>query len=388
MRLAFYYHIPICIKDRGVIHIPSFLGVFVDALAQEVNHFILVMHQANGGEVQNCDYALTSKNISWINLGRKTPAWHRALLHKKLLKDKLQALDADCFLVRSPSPLAPYFHYYFPQNKISFLIVGDYESALDSKGNKSIRQLAMDYYLKYNSYLFKKAIQKTPILVNSPTLFNKYKDLAPSCNLVGTTTLSKMDFFERNDTCTRDVIKLLYTGRIDLQKGLLELVTIAGELINEGLPIELHIVGWEDVQEKPVEHHLNSKAKQHGILDKVFFHGRKRVGEELNQLYRMADIYVIPSYHEGFPRTIWEAMANSLPVIATEVGAIPKLLTHQEHALIIPPKNEKALKSELLKLINDSNLRQYLIKNARNLATNYTLDVLAKQMILKLKKNE
>ncbi|WP_396161718.1 glycosyltransferase family 4 protein [Flavobacterium sp.] len=379
IKLAFYYHIPISLCKNNTIAIPSYLGVFIDALANEVEHLTLVMHEANSREAINCDYKVKSCNITWINLGYKTPSWHRALAHKKLLKNKLKELLIDYFLIRSPSPLAPYFHRYIPQHKIRFLIVGDYESG--SLRKKSIRNIAIDYYIKFNSYLFKKAIQNTPILVNSPALFDKYKDLATSCKLVGTTTLSKQDFFERVDTCTGNVVRLLYTGRIDLQKGLLELVNVTGELINEGGLIELHLVGWEDNLEKPIETFLKSKAREMDISDKVVFHGKKKVGQELNQFYRMADIYVIPSYHEGFPRTIWEAMANSLPIIATAVGGIPRFLSHEEHALIITSKDEGALKNAIIRLKTDSDLRKTLIKNGRDLAANQILEILTKELV-------
>ena len=136
------------------------------------------------------------------------------------------------------------------------------------------------------------------------------------------------------------------------------------------------------------ENILKSKAKRIGILEKIIFHGKKKVGEELNQFYRLADIYVIPSYHEGFPRTIWEAMANSLPVIATDVGAIPSVLSNQKNALIIPPKDEVSLKNAIIQLKDDSFLRQKLIKNGRELASNQTLDILTKKLVDLIKYNE
>lgn len=385
MRLAFYYHIPITSTSDG-IKIPSYLGVFINALAKEVEQLVLIMHEAYGNEIGHCDYLVEAKNITWINLGKKTPAWHRALFHKKLLKNKLRDLKADYFLVRSPSPLAPYFHYYFPQDKIRFLIVGDYESSLESSPNKTLRELAVNYYLKYNSYLFKKAIRKTKILVNSPVLFDKYNDIASSCKLVVTTTLSNQDFFKREDTCTGDVIKLLYTGRIDLQKGLLELITATGELINEGFPVELHLVGWEEKSEKPIENLLKSKANEMGILEKVFFHGKKTVGEELNQFYRMADIYVIPSYHEGFPRTIWEAMANSLPIICTKVGGIPFILEDCINTIFVEKKSSKSLIDGIIKVIESPVLRRKIILNNNLLVVEKTIENSVKSIVSNIEK--
>ena len=49
----------------------------------------------------------------------------------------------------------------------------------------------------------------------------------------------------------------------------------------------------------------------------------------------MADIFIIPSYQEGFPRVIWEAMANSVPVIATNVGGLEETIKHEKTGLIV-----------------------------------------------------
>lgn len=59
----------------------------------------------------------------------------------------------------------------------------------------------------------------------------------------------------------------------------------------------------------------------------------------LNKMYRKAEINAIPSNHEGFVKTIWEAMANSLPVLATSEGGIPDYLTNYDNAIFVEPKN-------------------------------------------------
>ncbi|MCO1498175.1 glycosyltransferase, partial [Limosilactobacillus reuteri] len=88
-------------------------------------------------------------------------------------------------------------------------------------------------------------------------------------------------------------------------------------ILSNKYKIIIDIVGWEEQGSFSYEKALKQIAIENGIGEKIIFHGKKEIGPELNTYYRNADIYAIPSYHEGFPRTIWEAMANSLPVIAT-----------------------------------------------------------------------
>ena len=102
-------------------------------------------------------------------------------------------------------------------------------------------------------------------------------------------------------------------------------------------------------------------------------------------MYRMSDIYIHPSYHEGFPRTLWEAMANSVPVICTSVGSIPLELDNSLDALIIEPRSSNEIKIAIQNLLIDSVLRKTLIKNGILKASQNTLEIQSKKLIKKLK---
>lgn len=381
MKLAFYYHIPI-IQKNGNLFIPGFLGVFIDSLANEVEHLFVVMHKANETESKAADYQLKSKNITFINLGLKTPAWHRAIYAKKILKKALQKIEnCNILIVRSPSPLAPYFNKYLKKTKLVFMVVGDYMEAIKQTKSVTFREKMVNLYLSHNNKKFKSVMKKVDVLVNSPTLFETNKNNAKSIHLIKTTTLSIHDFYIRKDTCQNKPIQLLYTGRFDLQKGLIELVEATAKLIANKIDIQLNLVGWENDTLKPVEKLLIEKAKFLQIEKNVIFHGKKTIGKELNKMYQMADIYVLPSYHEGFPRTIWEAMANSLPVIATKVGGIPAYLTDKKNVLLIAPKETNQIVNAVDKIITNTELRQELIKNGIEIAKEATLEIQSKNII-------
>ena len=145
--------------------------------------------------------------------------------------------------------------------------------------------------------------------------------------------------------------------------------------------IELHIVGWEDLDKKPYESYLKENSNKIKTSSKIFFHGLKKVGDGLNSMYRMADIYVLPSHHEGFPRAIWEAMVNSLPVISTTVGSIPKYLKNNKHAILVPPKDSNALYNAIELMIYNMKLRNELVKNSLELVSKNTLELQTKKLI-------
>ena len=382
MKLAFYYHIPIAAK-KGELFLPGYIGVFIDELARNVNKLYLVMHEAKGREYEEADYQLECSNITFINLGPKTPSWQRSLSPGKILKEKMREIKGcDAFLVRSPSPLAPYFHKYIKGPKLFFLIVGDYAEGAKQIGTKGLKNKLLYMYFHHNDKKFRKRLPKTDIFVNSPELFEKYKNKSKSIELVKTTTLREEDFYKKPSITFQDPIRLLFTGRIEPAKGLIELLEAGKRLIDDGKNIQIDIVGWENNPQKPFEKKLITYAKLLGISNNITFHGKKKLGPDLNQYYRNSDIYVLPSYHEGFPRTIWEAMANSLPVVATKVGGISFFLKSKKHAILIEPKNSNAIAKAIELLINDDNLREKITSNGYDLSKSNSLKMQTKKLAI------
>ncbi|WP_313420141.1 glycosyltransferase family 4 protein [Sphingobacterium multivorum] len=373
MKLAFYYHIPLYASAQGY-YLPSYLGGFVEELAKNVEILVLIMHQAEGNEIVEADYLLNVDNIKFVNLGAKTSSWHRTLFSKSILKESIRELEScDAILVRSPSPLAPAFKKICSQNNVFFMIVGDYAEAAEQLTKKTIKNFLLNKYLNFVDNQLLKQLPSTDIFVNSSLLYDKYKTLARSIELVKTTTLRDKDFYRKTDIGLNTPVQLLYTGRIEFTKGLSELVKATAELVEMGVEVNLNIVGWEANAEKTYEKYLLKLAQNEGIEQNVIFHGKKQIGEELNSMYRKADIYVIPSYHEGFPRTIWEAMANSLPVIATKVGGIPSYLQNETNALLIEVKDVNSITKAVIRLISDYKLREQMIDNNLQLVAENTL---------------
>lgn len=91
---------------------------------------------------------------------------------------------------------------------------------------------------------------------------------------------------------------------------------------------------------------------------------------EINRLLLESDIYVQPSLREGMPRTILEAMASKLPVVASNISLIPGTVKHLETGLLIEPFNHKEITLAISLLINDEDLRNRLVKNAYEMVMN------------------
>ncbi len=104
---------------------------------------------------------------------------------------------------------------------------------------------------------------------------------------------------------------------------------------------------------------INSELK---VNDKLIFAGRIDNAAELLPAF---DIYVCSSVKEGFPYSILEAMAAGLPIIATEVGGIPDMITDQENGLLCEAKNSNQLAGKITSLASDPVLRQKIAERAK-----------------------
>ena len=159
-----------------------------------------------------------------------------------------------------------------------------------------------------------------------------------------------------------------------------DIIEALADLVESGEDIVFDLVGWPENGD-PILQEIVEKAKQHGLAERVQYHGRKAVGPELFDYYRRADIFVnaSKSSFEGFPRTIWEAMAHSLPVLATKVGSIPQFIAGA--AELVEPNDVHGLGQAIRTLIQSSIRRQELIQAGRSLASGVTLEKQVGKMV-------
>lgn len=102
----------------------------------------------------------------------------------------------------------------------------------------------------------------------------------------------------------------------------------------------------------PEELALNALVKELGLVSAVTFTGRVD-NEAIISLYRSADIMINPSLVDNMPISILEALACGVPVVSTNVGGIPYLVTHDKTALLVPPRDPIAMSHAILTLLND-----------------------------------
>jgi len=180
-------------------------------------------------------------------------------------------------------------------------------------------------------------------------------------NAINTNEYSQID---RSAARASKKIKLLYLGHLSEEKGLFDLID-ALTLLQEKSSIGLDLVG-DPVSQSELERLIRYIALKNLLSVVNVFKAEFR--EQKIDRYRKADIFVLPSHHEGLPMTILEAMASGLSVIATRVGGIPDLVDDEVDGILASDHSPQELANAIHRLINDAALRKKMANAARQKA--------------------
>jgi len=152
-----------------------------------------------------------------------------------------------------------------------------------------------------------------------------------------------------------------YVGRLSYEKGLKYLIEAASTLNELGIPIKVLIIG-----KGPQKDELRSLVKDKGIEHKFLFVGFQ---SDIEDWMPALDVFILPSLTEGTPMALLEAMSFGVPVIASRVGDVPKIIVNGENGLLVEARDSKGLAQAIKKLFHDYFLRKRMAENAEILIT-------------------
>lgn len=154
--------------------------------------------------------------------------------------------------------------------------------------------------------------------------------------------------------------KLLYVGRLAAEKGVVVLLQSLIMLKQQGYSFYLTLLG-----DGPERQALETEVIKHQLQDMVYFAGF--AGQDLvRKTLQESDVFVLPSFAEGVPVSLMEAMASRVPVIATNVGGVTELIEHGVSGLVVPPSDAVSLKDAIASYIDHPELRESVSKFGRS----------------------
>lgn len=173
------------------------------------------------------------------------------------------------------------------------------------------------------------------------------------------------DRFHWNEGAVYPAHHILFVGRITRAKGIREALA-AFCMVQADYP-ELTLDVYGSGEELP---ELKIRYRGHAG---ICFHGH-RDSDSLYHVYEDADILLLPSYYEGLPNVVMEAMATGTAVIASQVGGIPELLEEGKCGCLVPPGDVGSVAAALRTVLGDDRLRSQMIRRARKrIETLYSL---------------
>lgn len=151
---------------------------------------------------------------------------------------------------------------------------------------------------------------------------------------------------------------ILFVGRLGKRKGVYDLLEALKNIDDQlGEDVKVYLCGDGEVA------HVKETIKSLKLSHRIGHVGWCSK-QELQELYEKTGIYVLPSYHEGLPMALLEAMSYGIPCISCCIDAIPEVLETDTNGILIHPGNIEELQNAILKLINNDIIRRNMSKQA------------------------
>jgi glycosyltransferase involved in cell wall biosynthesis len=219
--------------------------------------------------------------------------------------------------------------------------------------------------------------QASTVIVLSDRLRAHVATIAPGARLITVHNFVNLKRLSeaRRVSASRTSNTILFIGRINQRKGIYDLVRALPEVIRAVPETRLVAAGSGEIGS------VRRCAREAGVDDRVLLPGSVSGFDKL-RLLEEAVLYVLPSYTEGVPLSMLEAMSVGLPVIATPVGGIADVLRDGEDGYLVPPGSLSELSRRIIELLNNRELRERMAENARRrVNSKFSRDVAVQELI-------
>jgi glycosyltransferase involved in cell wall biosynthesis len=389
VNLGFYSHVDAVVAGDGSVRLPSATGNFVSSLAEKAGgSMTLYLHGGTGTGIE--DMTMGPPDVRAVDLGQRGSAPARFFRPRKYLKRFDPSRDGlDAVLIQGPSPLLPHLIAAAYPVPVGLLIWGDIASWRAQPQFPAWRNTAIRAWAKLYGLRQRWASRGLLAFVNDPHLsatvpgaILKDVTFTPVTQAMVADVEPSSDEWEPEKGHSEPV-RLVYGGRIVRDKGVLECVRCVATLRYRGYNASLDLFGWTDPSD-PVADELGSVARELGVADVVRIRDYVPSGPPLMRAFAECDVFVIPTYWDSLPRSMLEAMAVGLPVVASAVGGIDHHLRNEETALLIQPRNPDQVADAVERLICDSALRRKLASNGRAWSTAHTQDAESETIVAEI----
>ena len=348
-------------------------GQYADMIARHFDRVVLCIHARRARREELIGYyQLSSRNITY----RRLPWYENELqcmvkLPWMLLRSIWFARDSDIVNGRVPdySGICGGIAARLMRKPVFYNIVGDWaeEASFTATRFSGLLRKCLSAYLWLYVWMEGLVIGNALAFVQGESTFKRYRN-RPRKILVVSTSISERDIAHlRIPAGTPVSKKLLSVGRLQREKGHEYLLEAFAQLCREMSNIELLVVGVGNLRRTYEEW-----AQAKGLEGRIRFIGLIQHGDELFNIYRMADAFILPSVTEGTPKVLLEAMACGVPVVASKVGGVGTIIRHDVNGILVPPRDPVAIAAAILRLFKNDALREGIVNKGYRTARNHT----------------
>lgn len=328
-------------------------------------HIIVIARVENTENPSN--FEIDSEKVTFITLPRYK-GLIKTIESLPILKRVLtpQAISGRAYILRVPGMIGSVFASILNKKHIPYAVevVGDPYDVMSSIGGRlaSVLKwigllLLRDSVSKASSALY---VTKQKLQTRYPTN-NKAKSFAAS-----DVKIDKMYFANsaKKYPKAKACFDLLAVGSLEqLYKAPDIVIKAIAQLKNEGIKVVMHWLGGGRFQDQ-----MEELARDLDVSDRICFYGNVS-REVVEAMLESADLFIHVSRTEGMPRAIIEAMAKGLPIIGSNVGGIPELLTEDA---IVEPNDVDGLVAKIKDFVNIPNF--YNAQSSRNLEESFQFE--------------
>ena len=229
------------------------------------------------------------------------------------------------------------------------------------------------YYAEYPSFVEKGLTYCDKIVALTPTWKDFFASIFdPHDVVVIPNPVPKMEKPERKYSGKINFLFLGFVSRDKGAKDLLEMVVSHKRQLNK--KAQFTLCGND------VDCNVGMYIRENHLGDLVIYRGWVD-GEEKQKIFDSHDVLVLPSYAEGMPMTIIEAMANGMPVIASNVGGIPEIINDNENGQLIVAGNKEELYAAVTRYLNNRDLIKQHAEVAIHTADKYSPELVANNLM-------
>jgi len=374
MKLLIHHH-AVVYKNQEGIYLQSFIGNWINSLAPHFEEIGLLLHSSEKKK-PNFDSYIKASNVVLHDLGPEGKTWdHIQRISRIRRVCKRVSSDYDVLLIRGITPRQLTIWSSAHTKLKAFLLVG---SLKDSKPKFYFSKWYsyLMYFIRKNELL--KISGKSLCMANSLHVAEEFQDFTGKrVFFAPTNSISIQDIQEFVYPKNNNAPRILFCGRVTRDKGIFELVEGVKELKKTYPGISLDIVGTAS---SGIHKKLESYITANNIGDQINWLGFVPFGKDLFKIFKSADYCVLPTYHEGFPKTIWEAGICSTPMITTKVGGIFGMVDETQVSFI-ESHSAASIVKKIIELQNNFDLKVEIAQHLYQLAGKYT----AENNALKLK---